>query len=324
MVKLSSREDDLQRSVSKDTTDVRFTVESGDNPPIIAGKLYAANLILDADLFVDYVRAEGLDTQLEAGTYFLNKAQTIPEIALALTDSRNSSITFTILEGWRIEEVAEAIDQHPLFGFSGDDFLAVVRQGAAMDSNFATYVGLPLGASLEGFLYPNTYELPPDITPLQLRNLLTQAFRDTIGVQLAQDSAAQGYTLYQIATLASIIEREAVHADEHPLIASVYRNRLESGIKLDADPTIQYALNGSRGAWWPQISVDDYTGVISDYNTYLNFGLPPSPIANPSISAIRAAVYPAESSYFYFRAACDGSGYHQFATTFDEHLNNGC
>jgi UPF0755 protein len=112
--------------------------------------------------------------------------------------------------------------------------------------------------------------------------------------------------------------------DEHTLITSVYRNRLDIGMKLDADPTVQYALQGARGRWWPNISPSDYTGVESPYNTYLNFELPPGPIANPSLSAIRAAIYPAESSYIYFRARCDGSNYHRFATTYDEHLANGC
>lgn len=321
---LSSRNSDLERSVSADTTPIRFAVSSGDTPRVIAANLSQAGLILDAELFVDYVRAEGLDTELEAGTFFLNQAQTIPQIALALTDSRGSYIPFLILEGWRIEEVAAAIDQNPLFSFSGADFLALVGRGADIDANFALQVGLPPGASLEGFLYPNTYQLPPDITALELRNQLTQEFLQAVGSQIMQDAASQGFTMYQMVALASIIEREAIHADEHALISSVYRNRLAGDIKLDADPTVQYALNGQRGGWWPQITQADYRGVVSDYNTYLNFGLPPGPIASPSLSAIRAAVYPAESSYYYFRAACNRSGYHEFATTYQAHLDNGC
>jgi UPF0755 protein len=321
---LSGRQDDLDSSISDDTSPVRFTVVSGDTPRAIAENLQADGLISDADLFVDYVRAEGLDTELEAGTYFLNQTQTLREIALALTDSRSSFIPFTVVEGWRIEEVAAAIDDNPLINFTGADFLAVVGIGSEADSSFAVQVGLPQGASMEGFLYPNTYQLPPDVTPIMLRNTLTQAFLQATGTQLFQDAAERGQTMYEIVTLASIVEREAIHADEHPLIASVYQNRLTADMRLEADPTVQYALNGQRGKWWPQITRDDYQGVISDYNTYRNFGLPPGPIANPSLSAIRAAVYPAESSYYYFRAACDGSGYHEFSTTYEEHLTNGC
>jgi UPF0755 protein len=111
--------------------------------------------------------------------------------------------------------------------------------------------------------------------------------------------------------------------DEGAKIAGVYAHRLRIGMKLDADPTVQYPL-GEPGDWWTQITQADYTNTISPYNTYLNFGLPPGPIANPGISAIRAAANPEISDYIYFRAECDGSGYHRFALTFAEHLANGC
>lgn len=321
---MNSRQDDLNRPVGSDNTPIRFTVNLGDSPTVIGENLFNTSLIRDPDLFVDYVRISDLDVQLEAGTYFLNQTQTIPEIALALTDSSKSFIPFRILEGWRIEEIAAAIDTNHLFGFTGADFLAVAGPGAQADPTFATTVGLPQGASMEGFLFPDTYQLPPEITPIGLRDLLTQAFLAQVGTQIPTDAAAQGLSLYQIATLASIVQRESVNSDENPMIASVYRNRLDIGMKLDADPTVQYAIGLQNGTWWPQITRDDYTGVISDYNTYLNPGLPPGPIANPGLSAIRAAVYPETSDFLYFRAACDGSGYHNFARSFEEHVANGC
>jgi UPF0755 protein len=321
---LSMREDELNQPMGSDETPIHFTVASGDNPQVIAHNLVGAKLISDADLFVDYVRAEGLDTELEAGTYFLNQTQNMKTIAVMLTDSRSSVIPFRILEGWRVEEIAEAIDENPLFDFSGQDFLALVGRGAQVDSTFALRVGLPQGASLEGFLFPDTYELPAGITALRLRNTLTETFLDRTGTQLFDDAASQDFSMYEIVTLASIIEREAVHDDEHPLIASAYRNRLTNGWRLEADPTVQYPIGFRGGRWWPLISPLEYTSVISDYNTYINFGLPPGPIASPGLSAIRAAVYPVESSYFYFRASCSRRGYHEFATTFDEHLANAC
>lgn len=322
---LRGRAADLDRAIGTDATPVRFIVAPGDTPRRIAQNLFAANLIVDAGLFVDYVRVEELDVELEAGTYFLNQTQNIRQIALALSDSRSSQIIFTIIEGWRIEQVAEAVSANPLFGFSGSEFLAVVGRGAQIDPNFRTWAGIPDDASLEGFLYPDTYSLPPEITPEMLRDTLIQAFADAVGTQIPQDAAARGYTLFEIVTLASIIQREAVRSDEHPLIASVYTNRLNIGMRLEADPTVQYPLGGQRGdTWWPRITVADYQGVISDYNTYRVSGLPPGPIASPGLTAIRAAVYPAESSYFFFRADCRSDGYHDFATTYEEHLANGC
>lgn len=323
-LRIANRQAELARPYGTDQTPIRFIVNSGDTPQIIANNLLASQLIADADLFVDYVRVEGLDIRLEAGTYFLNQTQTIPELALTLTDSSNSFIPFRITEGWRLEEIAEAIDKNHLFNFDGSSFLEAVNTSISVDPNFVDMVDLPTTTTMEGFLFPDTYQLPPDITPVELRDLLLQTFLDKTGEQLRQDAISQGWTLYQVVTLASIVERESVWTDEDALIASVYRNRLAIGMPLEADPTVQYALNGIRGSWWPQITQADYRSTISAYNTYLNDGLPPGPIANPGISAIRAVVYPAESNYYFFRARCDGSNYHNFATTYDEHLANSC
>lgn len=323
---LSGREAELNQPMGSDATPIRFTVESGDTPREIAANLSSAGLIADAELFVDYLRAENLDTELEAGTYFLNLTQTIPTIAVALTDSRGSQIPFRILEGWRIEEIAAAIDSNPLFGFTGAEFLDVVDAGAGLevDPAFAQQVGLPPNASLEGFLFPNTYSLPPEITPIMLRDLLLTEFIAQINAtNIPQQAQARGMSIFDVVTLASIVQREAVHLEEAPQIAGVYANRLDLGMRLEADPTVQYPL-GEPGDWWQQITQADYRNVISPYNTYLNSGLPPGPIANPGIAALQAAADPAESEYLYFQAECNGSGFHRFAFTFEEHLANSC
>ncbi|MGJ3241005.1 MAG: endolytic transglycosylase MltG [Anaerolineae bacterium] len=321
---IAGREAELTMPAGVDSTERIVEVPSGTTPITIANDLFSQGLILDADLFVIYVRVEGLDRQLEAGTYFINQTMTIPEIALMLTDASNSSIPFRVAEGWRIEEIAEAIDQNPRFSFSGAEFLTVAGAGAPISQALQAEYGIPAGASLEGFLFPDTYVLPPSITAVGLIETLVNNFRERVGEQVRIDAAEDGYTIHEIVTLASIIERESVWDDENVLIASVYRNRLDIGMNLEADPTVQYGINGARGRWWVNITIADYRGVNSPYNTYLYGGLPPGPIANPSLSAIRAAVYPAESNYLFFRARCDGSNYHNFAVSFDEHLANGC
>ncbi len=326
LIKLSlqGKQDALDTPISSDTTPIRFTVELGDPPALIAQNLVAAGLISDANLFVDYVRAYDIDVQLEAGTYFLKQSQSLKQIAVTLTDSSNSQIVFSIIPGWRMEEVAAAIDSNPLFAFSGDDFLRVVGAGAPVDAAFAQRVGLPVNASLEGFLFPNTYSLPPDVTPQMLRDTLLDEFtKELDAADIPNAAARQNMSIYEIVTLASIVQREAVHADEGAKIAGVYLNRLNQGMKLDADPTVQYPL-GHSGDWWVQITQFDYTNTISPYNTYLNFGLPPGPIANPGLDAIRAAANPEASDYLYFQADCSGSGYHNFALTFEQHLANSC
>lgn len=321
---LAGRQDELNTPIGTDEEVVRFEIPVGTAPQAIAESLFAANLISDAQLFVDYARVEGLDRQFEAGIYFLQQTETIPEIALQLTDSSKSFIPFRTLEGVRIEEIADLINQNHLFSFTGDDFLELVGAGAEIPAEFAEWASIPSGASLEGFLLPDTYQLPPDITAIGLRDLLLEAFQTAVGERLREDALSDGLTIHEIVSLASIIEREAVWPDEHPLISSVYRNRLDIGMRLEADPTVQYGIQGARGNWWPQITRADYRNIDSPYNMYLYGGLPPGPIASPSLSAIRAATYPAESTYYYFRARCDGSNYHSFATTFEAHEANAC
>ncbi|GAB4509502.1 MAG: endolytic transglycosylase MltG [Anaerolineae bacterium] len=314
------RQDELDQPIGTDDTIVRFVVDPGDTARTIAAKLQTSGLIADSELFVDYARSQSLDSELEAGIFFLRQTQSTRQIAQALTDSRFSEITFSITPGQRLEEVVAQIDSNPLFGFTGQDFLNVVGRGAPVDPTFAQVVGLPQGMSLEGFLFPDTYALRPDITPEGLRDLLLQAFltnTETIRQQ------TDGYSVYEIVTLASIIEREAIHNDEKPTISSAYRNRLETpGWRLDADPTVQYAL-GTPENWWPRITVADYA-LQAVYNTYQNPGLPPGPIANPGLSALDAAANPAETPYYFFRADCRSDGYHDFAVTYEEHLANGC
>lgn len=323
-LQLANRQAELETPFSSDANPVRFRIAPGAGAGAIAAALYDQALIRDAELFVNYARIEGYDRRFEAGLYFLNQTQSIRQIAAILTDSSKSFISFRMPEGARIEELADLVDQNVLFDFTGAEFLLLIDEGAALPTAFAAWAGIPEGASLEGFMFPDTYQLPPDITAVALRDTFLRSFRERVGDSLRDAALEQNFTFYQVATLASIVEREAVWRDEHALIASVYRNRLAIDMALEADPTVQYGLQGARGSWWPQITQADYRDVISPYNTYLNRGLPPGPLASPGLSAIQAAVYPEQSEYFYFRAACDGSHYHNFAITFDQHLGNAC
>ncbi len=320
---LARYEQALATPIGSDDTPLIFVVEPGQSAAGVGQRLFASGLISDPALFRNYARYHGLDSQLEAGTYFLTRVQTLPEIARTLTDSSKASITVRILEGWRREQIAETLDANPLLQFSGAEFMAVTAAGAAVPEAFAAYVGLPPGMPLEGFLYPDTYILPPTTTAVDLRNTLLETFQERVGPDLQVAAQAAGLSLFEAVTLASIVEREAVIQDEQPLIASVYLNRLAIGMKLDADPTVQYGIGYRGGSWWPSITQDDYQTAVSPYNTYLQAGLPPGPIANPALPAIRAAIYPQDSPYYYFRADCAGSGYHVFAITFEEHVANG-
>jgi UPF0755 protein len=143
---------------------------------------------------------------------------------------------------------------------------------------------------------------------------------------MRDDLASQKRTVFQAVTLASIVEREAVVETERPIIASVYLNRLASGMALDADPTVQYGMASAKGKapWWPQLTQEDYRSAKSPYNTYLNPGLPPGPIASPGLSSLQAAIDPAQTNFFFFRASCSRDGTHLFSRTLEEHAAKEC
>ncbi|GIK66244.1 MAG: aminodeoxychorismate lyase [Chloroflexota bacterium] len=318
--------DELNSPIGTDPTLKRFEVREGESANDIGINLVTAGFIRNGSLFARYARFQGMDDDLRPGVFFISETMTYDKILEVLTDPTPTTARFLVRENMRMEEIAAQIDATPLLSFTGAEFLAVVGPSAILPNDFRARYGIPSNASLEGFLYPATYELTAADTAVSFRDQMLTAF-DTYVTQDLRDAAAlQGKTMFEIVTLASIIEREAVLASERPTIASVYLNRLSIGQKLDADPTVQYQLANNRrdGVWWPLITADDYVSAVGPYNTYLNVGLPPGPIVNPSLSSIRAAIYPATTTYFYFRAACNGDGSHQFSTTFEEHIAKSC
>lgn len=302
--------------------DQQFSVQSGESTPIIVGRLWEAGLIPDPAALRSFLQYTGLDTGLQAGDYELSSGMSPVELAYALQDATPKSVTFRILPGWRLEEVAATLPTTGL-NISPEAFLIAAGQPPA-DHPLSEY--LPEGRSLEGFLYPDVYEYPREsgVEPLILGSL--DRFQEMLTAEILAGIDRQGLSLYEAVTLASVVEREAVIDEEKPLIASVFLNRLAAGIKLDADPTVQYAAgyDPDRGGWWPMPITRSDLDRLSPYNTYLAAGLPPGPIANPSIDSLKAVAFPAQTPYYYFQAACDQSGKHVFAETFQQHLENSC
>jgi len=155
---------------------------------------------------------------------------------------------------------------------------------------------------------------------------MVSRFLENLPGEFSTRCQQNGLSFHQCVTLASIVEKESMITAEQPLIASVFYNRLAVGMKLESDPTVQYALGSlseNSGYWKNPLTTSDLS-VNSEYNTYLYPGIPPSPISNPGISALQAVIYPETSGYYYFRAKCDNSGAHNFAVSFQEHLMNAC
>jgi len=296
-----------------------FSIAPGEGVPSIAIRLEEVGLIRSEAAFRTYLIYTGLDTSIQAGEYTLSPSLSIVDIAHELQNATPEQITFVILPGWRMEEIAASLPTSGL-SISPDAFLEAARS-TPRNLDF-----LPASASTEGFLYPDAYILHRETTADELISEFLRNFSLHLTSNIRSGFASQNLDIYQAVTLASIVQREAVVAEEQPQIASVFINRLNADIKLDTDPTVQYALgyNETQGTWWTNpLSAADLK-IDSPYNTYIFKGLPPSPIANPSLSALRAVAFPAETPYYYFRARCDGSGLHTFAITFEEHLQNGC
>jgi UPF0755 protein len=296
-----------------------FSIEPGESVPSISIRLEEVGLIRNAGAFRAYLIYTGLDTSIQAGDYTLSPALSTVDIARKLQDATPEQVSFTILPGWRMEEIADSLSTSGL-NITPDEFLSAARS-APPGLDF-----LPASASTEGFLYPDSYILPRTTTARQLVDEFLRNFSLHLTVDLREGIARQGLDMYQAVTLASLVQREAVVADEGAQIASVFYNRLHAGMKLDSDPTVQYALgyNDIQSTWWTNPLSATELQIDSPYNTYIYAGLPPSPIANPSLIALRAVAFPAETPYYFFRARCDGSGLHVFAITFEEHLQNGC
>lgn len=320
-IELGFRADALLHPVDENGRPVRFSIGLNEPTSQIVGHLQEAGLIREANLFSIYLIYTGRDTRLLAGDYQLSPAMNAVELTAALLDQTPETVTFVILPGWRLEEIAAAL---PAAGVnvSPEDLLV-----AAWDppEGFVLPFELPEGASLEGYLLAGSYEIDREANALGLITTLVAAF-PVYSEELLAGFEQQGLSLHQAVTLASIVERETVIAEEMPLIASVFINRLHNNIQLEADPTVQYALgyDETSGSWWktPLTSADLVVG--SSYNTYANPSLPPGPIAAPSYEALWAVGHPESSDYLFFQAACDGSGRHVFALTYEEHIANNC
>ncbi len=329
---LRSNQDALDRPASVDTRAVQFTIEPGTPARVVGQNLERAGLIRDATLFEAYVRVNGLDGRLAAGTFTLAPSMTLREIAETLTSPRAAAISITIPEGWRVEQTADYLSSGSLLGAAeGARYRQIAVAGDLSGLDPARYPFLqerPAGASLEGYLFPDTYLIPatdPTAIDVLSRQLDTFAQRVPPLYAEARSSGSTQLSLHDVLTLASIVEREAVVPAERPAIAGVYLNRLAIGMKLDADPTVQYAMGyqPATGQWWKTpVFLEEYSSVDSPYNTYLYPGIPPGPIAAPGLSSIRAVLYPEPHDYLYFVALPDGSGRHVFARDYAEHLEN--
>ncbi len=301
---------------------VMLTVFEDQTDAEIADELASQGLIKSTLLFQGQFKLSG--GALIPGTYTLRKGMSVPQIVDRITGAAPAeeapaeaasnapqSFDITIPEGWRIEEIAEEYAR--LGGEGGTQaFLDAVK---GIDrSQFDFLAGLPADASLEGYLFPDTYTFNAKDPVVNVVTMLTN-FGNKYTPEMRQRTQQMGLTIHDVVTLASLVEKEAQIPEERPTIADIYLSRWEQGWRLDADPTVQYAL-GTPDDWWPKLTGDDLF-YDSPYNTYQKDGLPPGPIANPGFASIQAVLFPDDTPYMYFVAKGD-TGEHAFAVTKEE------
>ena len=282
-------------------------IVQGSTSSDVAMTLRDRGVIANPLLFRLVLRARGLDRAVEAGEYIFTPHESLSEIIQKLVEGQARVATWvTIPEGYTAAQIARDLAAHRL------------GSAAAYDSYFR-HATIVLGGvrtkSLEGYLFPSTYLFPLKAAPPQAAEILVEQFRAELPNGAAQDARRLGYNLPQVVTVASLVEREAKADDERALIAGVIYNRLKKDMPLDVDASIEYAFPHHKTV----ITRADLR-INSPYNTYLHAGLPPTPIANPGLPSLLAALHPRRSDYYYY--VYKGNGHHAFARTLQEHDAN--
>ncbi len=281
-----------------------FDVRPGASLGAVARDLESRGLIRSALAFEWLARSRELEGALQVGEYEFSAALAPAEILMRIVEGRVVTHEVAIPEGLTAAQIAARLEAAGLA--SAAEFAAF-----ASDPTSAPALGVE-GASLEGYLFPETYRLPRGLSAREIAKVLVTQFLE-VWRDLEPLARAQGLSMLEVVTLASIVEKETAVAEERPLIASVFRNRLERGMRLETDPTVIYGIENFDG----NLRRRDLENAENPYNTYQISGLPPGPIANPGAAALRAVVDPAESDYLFFVSRNDGT--HVFSKTFAEH-----
>ncbi len=300
---------------------IPFEISKGESTGQIATELQQKGLIRNALAFRVWARVKGLDTRLEAGIYSkLNSSMTISDIIDQLLNAQPDAVRVIILEGWRLEQIARQFSNAGLAKFKANDFLNYTKHINTFP-NAAKYKllqNVPAGSSMEGLLFPSSYQVPVDATASDVVDLLLQTMTDTIATHHLDTLAQQhNLSLYKMLTLASIVEREAGAQNdvtERGGIASVYWNRIykqndETVGLLQADPTVQYARDTQTpptSYWQPLADSGGKIAVDSQWNTYIVKGFPPTPICSPGLTSLEAAAAPPNTDYYFFLSKKDG------------------
>ncbi|MHB9053097.1 MAG: endolytic transglycosylase MltG [Thermoleophilia bacterium] len=292
------------------TGEVTIRVTPGTTTAEIARMLVDENVIDSERDFTGRANEDGIDQKLKAGTYRFERGESIDSILNKLEQGLQAPEgMLTVPEGFSLDDIASLVATKT--AITRDAYIAAATpQGRTLPLGGATDA-----TDLEGFLFPSTYNLDPGTDAASLIAEQLDSFKSETASLDWESAKKMGLTEYQVLTVASMVEREAKVPEERPLVAAVIYNRLNMGMKLEIDATVQYAI----GSWKRDLTVDDLA-TPSPYNTRLYAGLPPGPICNPGIESIKAALHPAQVDYIYYVATGDDAGHHIFTSSYDEFL----
>lgn len=305
----------LQPVAIENIKEIQIIIPKGTSTSNIAKILKDNNLIKNELIFSVFAKYEQMDGKFKAGKYVLNNGMSQEEIMKKLVSGgiAKDSVTFTIPEGFELKQIAERLGK---MGIANEKtFLDLASKVSNFSSEFEFLKEVPGELSLEGYLYPDTYEVYTDAGEGDIIRKMLSRFDSLYTDEIKTKAKELNFNLNQVITLASIIEREGRADREREIISGVFHNRLKTGMMLQSCATVQYILGERK----PVLSNED-TLIESPYNTYINKGLPPGPIASPGIESIKAAVNPADVEYKYFVFNEDEVGTHTFSVTYEEHL----
>lgn len=304
------------QSSQKLTKETQFVVRPGDQIRTVAKRLEDQGLITSQYAFLWHLAKSNDLRHVAAGTYTVMPGDTTGDIAgrLGNAEVTTTDIRITFPEGFTAKQMAARLTE---FGFDGDRFLELIQNPPAeWQAHYPALADLPAGKSLEGYLFPDTYLFGPTETPESIISKMLNTFAKRVPQSLIDDAKKERGSFYDVLTLASIVEAEGKTAEDRKMIADIFWKRLRDGLPLQSDATVNYGLGTSKD----QISLDDAQS-DSPYNTYKFKGLPPTPIANPGLEALNAAVYPTPNPYYYFLHNLT-TRETVYAKTFEEHVQN--
>ena len=298
--------------ISQNSAEKNFVIEKGEGVKEIATDLEKNGLIKSAFYFETYVWREKIEKKLQAGEYLLKENMPISEIVEILIKGEiiSNQKKITVIEGWKINDIGEYLQENKII--SAKEFETAAKNWRGENYQYDFLKNLPAKASLEGFLFPDTYFIYEDASAEDIIDKMLKNFDKYLTKEMRDEIEKQNKSIFEIITMAGVLEKEVMTGKDRQIAAGIFYKRIEEGVPLESCATIAYILGKDKR----QYSFED-TRIKSPYNTYLNKGLPPGPICNSGESAIKATIWPEKSEYNFFLSKEDGETV--FSKTLEEH-----